>query len=52
MRTGQMEQRVEKVERRVDLIEQILPTLATRDDLQAAISGSDQRMRAHVFESI
>ena len=52
MRTGQMEQRVETVERRVDGIEQILPTLATRDDLRAAIRGSEQRMRTHVFESI
>ena len=33
-----MEQRLESVERRVDRIEQILPTLATREDLKAAIA--------------
>ncbi len=38
MRTEQMEQRFENVERRVDRIEQILPTLATREDLKAAIA--------------
>ena len=38
MSTVQMEQRVENVERRVDRIEQILPTLATREDLKAAIA--------------
>ena len=38
MRIGQMEQRIENVERRVDRSEQILPTLATRDDLRAAIA--------------
>ena len=37
MRTEQMEQRFSNLEGRVDRIEQILPTLATRDDLQAAI---------------
>ena len=37
MSTGQMEQRIENVERRVDRIEQILPTLATRDDLKREI---------------
>ena len=37
MNLGQMEQRFENLERRVDRVEQILPTLATRDDLQAAI---------------
>ena len=60
MRTEQMEQRFENVERRVDRIEQILPTLATREDLKAAIAPlatkaelraaiaeSEQRMRAH-----
>ena len=60
MSTGQMEQRVESVERRVDRIEQILPTLATREDLKAAIAPlatkaelraaiaeSEQRMRTH-----
>ncbi len=38
MSTGQMEQRVESVERRVDRIEQILPTLATREDLKREIA--------------
>lgn len=33
----QMEQRFDKLEGRVDRIEQILPTLATKDDLRAAI---------------
>ena len=32
-----MEQRFENLDRRVDRVEQILPTLATRDDLQAEI---------------
>ncbi len=53
------------VERRVDRIEQILPTLATRDDLKAAIAPlatkaelraaigeSEQRMRAHVADAV
>ena len=38
MSTGQMEQRLENVERRVDRVGQILPTLATREDLDAAIA--------------
>ena len=38
MSTEQMEQRLENVERRVDRMEEILPTLATRDDLRAAIA--------------
>ena len=38
MRTGQMEQRPENVERRVDRIEQILPNLATREDLKREIA--------------
>ena len=33
-----MEQRLENVESRVDSVEQILPALATRDDLDAAIA--------------
>ena len=60
MSTVEMEQRLENVERRVDRIERILPTLATRDDLKAAIAPlatkaelraaiaeSEQRMRTH-----
>ena len=55
-----MEQRLEDVERRVERIEEILPTLATREDLKAAIAPlatkaelraaiaeSEQRMRTH-----
>ena len=38
MRTEHMEQRIENVERRADRIEQILPTLPTRGDLDAAIA--------------
>ena len=38
MSTGQMARRVEYVERRVDRVEQIPPTLATREDLEAAIA--------------
>ena len=38
MSTVEMEQRLENVERRVDRIEQILPTLATRENLKAAIA--------------
>ena len=37
MNLEQMEQRFENLDRRVDRVEQILPTLATRDDLRAAI---------------
>ena len=56
MRTGQMEQRLENVECRVDRIEQILPTLATREDLKRAIAPLatkaelrevEQRLRTH-----
>ena len=63
--TARMEQRFGNVERRIDRIEQILPTLATRDDLRAAIAPlatkaelraaigeSEQRMRAHVADAI
>ena len=60
MRAEQMEQRVGNCERRLDRIEQILPTLATREDLRVAIaplatkeelrdavSESEQRLRVH-----
>ena len=60
MSTVEMEQRLENVERRVDRIEQMLPTLATRENLKAAIAPlatkaelreaiaeSEQRMRTH-----
>ena len=65
MGTAQMEQRLGNVERRVDRTEQILPTLATRDDLKAAIAPlatkaelraaigeSEQRMRVHVAGAV
>ena len=48
----QMEQRIVNVERRVDRIEQILPTLATRGHVSDAIVASEERMRAHVSDSI
>ena len=38
MSTGQMDQRPENVERRVDRIEQILSNLATREDLKRVIA--------------
>ena len=37
MRVEQMQQSFDNLEGRVDRIEQILPTLATKDDLRAAI---------------
>ena len=37
MQSGQMEQLLRNVDSRVEGIEQILPTLATKDDLQRAI---------------
>ena len=42
MPTDELERRDEKVEDRVDQIEQILPTLATKRDLTA----TEQRLRA------
>ncbi len=48
----QMEQRIVNVERRVDRIEQILPTLATGGHVSDAIVASEERMRAHVSDSI
>ncbi len=42
-----LEQRMEELELRVDGIEQILPTLATRDELHAAITASEHRIRTH-----
>lgn len=51
-----LEQRMEELELRVDGIEQILPTLVTKDDLRTTISdavgASEQRMRAHVSDAI
>ena len=37
MQQDEMERRFKNVDRRVDRIEHILPTLATKDDLQAAV---------------
>ena len=48
----QMEQRFGNVEHRVDRIEQILPTLATRNHVSDAIMASEERMRAHVSDAI
>ena len=42
-RIERLEQRTESLERRVDRIEQVLPTLATKADLRA----SEERMRTH-----
>ena len=56
MSTKQIEQRPENVERRVDRIEQILPNLATREDLKRAMAPLatkadlrefEQRLRTH-----
>ena len=38
MHTEQQEQRLDNLERRVDRIEQILPTLATKHDLKTAVA--------------
>ena len=50
MRAEQMDQRVGNCERRLDRIEQILPTLATRDDLRVAIAplATKEELRAAV----
>ena len=60
MNHTEMEERLRNLDRRVDRIEHILPTLPTKDDLQAAIEPlatkselqaalveSEQRMRTH-----
>ena len=63
MQPSRMEQRTEHLERRVDRIEQVLPTLATKEDLKAteqrmqthvvnAIERSEQRMQTHVANAI
>lgn len=43
MQIEQLEQRMEELELRVDRIEDVLPTLATRDELHA----SEHRIRTH-----
>ena len=55
MDQDEMERGFRNVEHRVDRVDQILPTLATKDDLQAAIAGAEHRMRKHFdvgFESL
>jgi len=63
MQASRIEQRTENLERRVDRIEQVLPTLATKADLKAteermqthvagAIERSEQRMQTHVAGAI
>jgi hypothetical protein len=52
----EMEDRFENIERRLDRIEQILPTLATKDDLKAFATKDDLKAfatkedLAHAFE--
>ena len=43
----ELEQRTENVERRVDGIEAVLPTLATKDDLR----GTEQRLRTKITDT-
>ncbi len=38
MDEGMLEQRLENIDRRLDRVEQILPTLATKDELAAAVA--------------
>ena len=47
MRAEQMEQRFNNLEVRVDRTEQILPTLATRDDLQVAVEPLATKAELH-----
>ena len=47
MQIAQLEQRMDDLERRVDWVEQMLPDLATRDELHAAITASEHRIRTH-----
>ena len=48
MQPSRIEQRTENLERRVDRIEQVLPTLATKADLKA----TEERMQTHVAGAI
>ena len=54
MLVKQMEQRFDKLEGRVDRIEQILPTLATKDDLRVAIEplATKSELRAAIDAAI
>ena len=47
MQIEQLAQRMDDLERRVDWVEQMLPVLATRDELHAAITASEHRIRTH-----
>ena len=40
-------QGLRNLDHRVERVEQLLPTLATKNDLQAAIAGAERRMRTH-----
>ncbi len=50
----EMEQGLRNFDRRVDRIEQILPTLATKDDLKAAIEplATKAELRAAIAEAV
>ena len=49
----EIEDRFEKLDRRLDRIEQILPTLATKDDLKAYVTKVDlkQELRAYATKT-
>ena len=47
---AQMEDRLENIDRRLDRIEQILPTLATKDDLKAFATKDDLKALATKVE--
>ena len=48
MNRDEMERSFRKLDRRVDRIEQILPTLATKDDLRAAVQPLATKAELHV----
>ena len=47
MNRDEMERSFRKLDRRVDRIEQILPTLATKDDLRAAVQPLATKAELH-----
>ena len=58
MPTEQLEQRTEDLKRRVSRIEQVLPTLATKEDLKtteetlrSGIKDAEQRLRAEIGDA-
>ena len=58
MPTEQLEQRTEDLERRVSRIEQVLPTLATKEDLKtteetlrSGIKDAEQRLRDEIGDA-